>query len=337
MTERVIIVGAGGISDAWFPPLIAEGVEVAAVVDLRPEAAKAKLDKYQLSAPVFGDLCTALRKTSADFLLDLTIPEAHCGVTVAALKAGLPVIGEKPMASSMAEARRMVAAAEKAERLYMVSQSRRWDVRHDRVRRTLASNALGEINTINCDFFLGVHFGGFRDVMPSPLILDMAIHHFDMARFFTGLDPVAVYAHEYNPHGSWYAGDVAAVCIFEMSNGAIFTYRGSWCAEGCHTSWNGDWRIVGDRGTLIYERDNDPHGQLVAGDEGSMRPLAPLTVADSPLEFTGMHGGLLEMLAYLRTGKKPQTECHDNINSLAMVFAAMESARKGKRVLVRGM
>jgi len=231
----------------------------------------------------------------------------------------------------------MVAAAEKAERLYMVSQSRRWDVRHDRVRRTLASNALGEINTINCDFFLGVHFGGFRDVMPSPLILDMAIHHFDMARFFTGLDPVAVYAHEYNPHGSWYAGDVAAVCIFEMSNGAIFTYRGSWCAEGCHTSWNGDWRIVGDRGTLIYERDNDPHGQLVAGDEGSMRPLAPLTVADSPLEFTGMHGGLLEMLAYLRTGKKPQTECHDNINSLAMVFAAMESARKGKRVLVRGM
>ncbi|MEI7834170.1 MAG: Gfo/Idh/MocA family oxidoreductase, partial [bacterium] len=122
-----------------------------------------------------------------------------------------------------------------------------------------------------------------------------------------------------------------------MSNGAIFTYRGSWCAEGCHTSWNGDWRIIGDRGTLIFEHDNDPHGQLVAGDEGFQRPLAELPVADSPLEFTGMRGALREMLAYLRTGERPQTECHDNINSFAMVFAAMESARKGKRVLVRGI
>ncbi|NPV80162.1 MAG: hypothetical protein HPY52_07775 [Firmicutes bacterium] len=49
---------------------------------------------------------------------------------------------------------------------------------------------------------------------------------------------------------------------------------------------------------------------------------------------TGMHGALREMLNYLRTGEKPQTECHDNIKSLAMVFSAIESARKGQRVMV---
>ena len=87
--------------------------------------------------------------------------------------------------------------------------------------------------------------------MPSPLILDMSIHHFDLARYMTGLDPVSVYAHEFNPHGSWTQGDDAASCIFEMTNGVIFTYRGSWCAEGCPTSWNGDWRFVGDRGTSM--------------------------------------------------------------------------------------
>ncbi len=337
MPERVIVVGAGGISDAWFPPLIAEGVEVAAVVDLRPEAAQAQLEKYNLTAPVFGDVKTALRKVEADFLLDLTIPDAHCEVTIAALKAGLHVIGEKPMSASMAQARHMVKVANKAEKLYMVSQSRRWDVKHDRVKRTVESGALGEITTVNCDFYLGIHFGGFRDEMPSPLILDMAIHHFDMARLFTGLDPVAVYAHEYNPRGSWYAGDVAAVCIFEMSNGAIFTYRGCWCAEGCGTSWNGDWRIIGERGTLIYAGDNDPHGEIVTAGEGFTHPVQEIEVAASPLEHTGMRGALREMLAYLRTGEKPQTECHDNINSLAMVFAAMKSARKGKRVAVRGL
>jgi hypothetical protein len=50
-----------------------------------------------------------------------------------------------------------------------------------------------------------------------------------------------------------------------------------------------------------------------------------------------MHGALREMLAFLRTGRKPQTECHDNIKSLAMVLAAIESSRAGKRVEVRAM
>ncbi len=49
----------------------------------------------------------------------------------------------------------------------------------------------------------------------------------------------------------------------------------------------------------------------------------------------GMHGALREMLRYLRTGEMPQTECHDNIRSLAMVFAAMESSRGRERVLVK--
>jgi hypothetical protein len=55
------------------------------------------------------------------------------------------------------------------------------------------------------------------------------------------------------------------------------------------------------------------------------------------LEFTGMHAGLREMLAFLRTGAKPQTECHDNIQSLAMVLAAIDSSKKRRRVPVRGV
>ena len=47
-----------------------------------------------------------------------------------------------------------------------------------------------------------------------------------------------------------------------------------------------------------------------------------------------MHGALREMLAFLRTGKTPSTECHDNFKSLAMVSAAIESSRKGKKVAV---
>jgi predicted dehydrogenase len=239
------------------------------------------------------------------------------------------------MASSMAQARRMVRVSEETGRLYMVSQSRRWDAKHEAIRRALGAGMIGNVTTINCDFYIGAHFGGFREQMASPLILDMAIHHFDLARFFVGADAVAVYAQEFNPRGSWYRGDAAASCIFEMSDGVIFTYRGSWCSYGYHTSWNGDWRIIGDQGTLLYQRDADPVAQCVAGDSGFHRPVQEVRVPKVRLQRTGMHGALREMLSFLRTGKTPQTECHDNIRSFAMVLAAIQSARRARRVLLR--
>lgn len=334
MSERCVVVGAGGISGAWFPPLKAEGIEIAAVVDLRPEAARRKIADFGVKCPVSDDLRGTLKRTRPDFVVDLTTPAAHCRTTCTALRAGCHVIGEKPMAASLAEARRMVKASEDSGKLYMVSQSRRWDGRHERVRQTIASGAIGEVTTVNCDFFLAAHFGGFRDEMDSPLILDMAIHHFDMARMFVPFDPLAVYAKEFNPKGSWYRGDVSASCVFEMSEGVVFNYRGSWCSEGCHTSWNGNWRIVGTKGTLLYEQDAEPHGQIVAGSDGFNFPLTEATIAQTDVPAPGQHGALKELLCYLREGVIPQGECHDNIKSLAMVFGVIESSKKGRRVVI---
>lgn len=333
--ERCILVGAGNIANAWLPAIQAERVAVAAVVDLRPDAARALTEKYNLpDARTFTDVPESLSAVRADFLIDLTTPASHARVTTAALRAGLHVIGEKPMAASMDEAREMVRTSDETGRLYMVSQSRRWDDPHPSVAATVRAGAVGGVTNVNCDFYIGAHFGGFRDEMDSPLILDMAIHHFDLARYFTGLDAVSVYAEEFNPRGSWYKGAPAAHCLFEMQDGVRFAYRGSWCAEGMHTSWNGDWRVIGQCGTLLYKRDQPPHGQVVAGPEGFHRPTATLDIVPARSEAASMHGALREMLRFLRTGVRPQTECHDNIKSLAMVFAAIESAKRGTRVRV---
>jgi len=333
--EKVVVVGAGGIFGAWMPNIKREQLDLVAIVDLNLEAARRRVAENNLDCLASTDLADALRQTQPDFVIDLTVPAAHGQVTCTALRAGFPVIGEKPMAASMAEAREMVKAAEESGKLYMVSQSRRYEPRHRGLHAALASGRIGGLTTVNCDFYLGCHFGGFRDEMESPLILDMAIHQFDLARMMTGASPVAVYAREFNPRGSWYRGDVAASCIFEMSDGIVFTYRGSWCAEGMHTSWHGDWRLIGTKGSICYERDQVPHGEVVTGDSGFNRPREGFDVADVNEGGKGQHGALQEMLACLREGVPPQGECHDNIQSLAMVFGAIESSRKGRRVAIR--
>jgi len=334
--RKAIIVGCGGMGRGWIRNVQENPrTEIAALVDVRTDAAKeAAKDNGLEETRIFADVTEAIGACDADFVVDVTVPEAHCPVTVAALEAGLPVIGEKPMAESMESARKMVAASEKAGKLYMVSQSRRYGVNHESCRQFIQSGVIGDVTTINCDFYIGAHFGGFRDEMPSPLILDMAIHHFDLCRFLIGADPVAVYAHEFNPKGSWYRGDVAASVIFEMSNGIVFTYRGSWCAEGHHTSWNGDWRIIGDRGTILMEKDQPAVAQAVVDmqQQSFHRDVETSTAPSVEINGSSIAGSLNDFLDALENGTTPQGECHDNIRSLAMVHAAIESSRKKQRV-----
>jgi predicted dehydrogenase len=267
-----------------------------------------------------------------DFLVDVSIPEAHRDVTLVALDAGVPVLGEKPMASSMTEAKEMVRASERAGKLYMVSQSRRYHGGLTALRR-LIDNRLGDLGVLNADFYLGPHFGGFRDQMASPLLLDMAIHTFDAARYLSGADPVSVYAEEFNPDWSWYSGNACASALFEMSNGLRFSYRGSWCAEGLMTSWESEWRAVGSRGTAKWDGVGDPVAEVASGRDGFIRTVDTFEEGrDSILE--GIQGSLNEFMNCLKSGAVPQGECHDNIKSLAMVFGAIESSRTGRRIQI---
>lgn len=338
MAKRGVVVGCGGMGKGWMKALQANpDAELVGVVDIRIEAARAAAAEHHLPPErAFTDLAQAVAATRPDFICDITVPEAHCPTTTAAHALGLPVIGEKPLADSMEAARRMCAAAEKSGKLSMISQSRRYDTNHLSLARALQDGAIGKITTINCDFYIGAHFGGFRDEMASPLILDMAIHHFDLCRLFARADAHHVYCHEFNPAGSWYRGDVAASAIFELDQGIVFTYRGSWCAEGCHTSWNGNWRVIGTEGTLLLEQDHFPHGQRLkpGGKAGFTRELEAVVVPRVEPGGDGINGSLKEFLACLDSGATPQCEVHDNLRSLAMVFAAMASARAKARVAV---
>nr|WP_248764176.1 hypothetical protein [Pseudarthrobacter sp. SSS035] len=98
--------------------------------------------------------------------MNVTVPAAHHPVTTEALTAGLPVLGEKPMASTVAQGLSRAAASELTGQLIMVSQSRR-NNRHLFAAKRLASS-LGETGIVTANFFKAPHFGGFRDAMGPP-------------------------------------------------------------------------------------------------------------------------------------------------------------------------
>ena len=99
---------------------------------------------------------------------------------------------------------------------------------------------------------------------------------------------------------------VAATAVFEMTGGLRFSFNGNWAAPGNETSWTGAWRVVGERGTAMW-------------DGAELHP-------GPPDRFLGLERALADFVDALRIGSVPRGECHDNLRSLAMCHAAVESA-----------
>ncbi|MBN2984375.1 MULTISPECIES: Gfo/Idh/MocA family protein [Cohnella] len=338
---RIAVAGCGSMARTWVEHALGrEDAEIVALIDIKPELAQAMADRYGLACGVYADLGLAASESGANLLFDVTVPATHHRIATTAMSLGCDVMAEKPLAATLAECADIVKKADETGRFHAVMQNRRYDPRIRAYRELIASGTIGRPGFACADFFLGPHFGGFREAMESPLLLDMAIHTFDQARFILGSDPVTVYCQEFNPPGSWYEGSAAAVCIFEMSDGTVFCYRGSWCAEGVPTSWEAEWRIMGERGTAIWNGNDAPFAETVELVDASGSFHKNRRRVDAPVTEGGrtFHNGCLdEMFASLAAGRRSATDCRDNIQSMAMVLGALESSKTGRKIRLAEM
>lgn len=343
MQKTVVICGCGAMAKGWLKAIaahddLASRVRIVGLVDLDLATARRLAEECNLgTVPVFEDLDRALSELEPDLLFDIVIPKARHAVVETGLRHGCHILSEKPMASSLAEARCLIEKARGAGRVHAIVQNRRYISGVRRLRAFLDSGAIGDLTGLHADFFIGAHFGGFRENMDHVLLLDMAIHTFDAARFMSGKVPEAVYCHETNPKGSWYRAGASAFAIFEMSDDVRFTYRGSWCAEGANTSWESRWRITGTTGTVLWDGAEAFDAHRVAAQEGFLRDQEEISVPASVNVFeTEGHASVIRaFLDAIDIGAAPETGAEDNIRSLAMVMAAIESARTGQRIMIR--
>ena len=322
---RVVQVGAGLMGRAWLRTLgESADAQLVGIVDLDVDLARRAAAEAGFAAvPVSQTLSAMLELADADAVVDVTVPVAHHSVATTALRAGLPVLSEKPLAESVSSGLSMIAASELSGRLLMVSQSRRYFRQLTAFRRQIA--AIAPVGVVQCTFYKAPHFPGFREEMPYPLLADMAIHQFDLARDLLGSEPVAVFCTSANPSWSWFAGDATAQVAFEFAGGAVFSFTGSWCSPGLETSWNGSWRVSGAGGSATWDGDGAPAAQAADG---------TVIVAEPGTDPEEIAGSLAEFVDAVRTGRIPSGEAHSNISSLAMVEAAIRSAEEGRRFTI---
>ncbi|HWX63758.1 Gfo/Idh/MocA family oxidoreductase [Bradyrhizobium sp.] len=334
-----VLVGCGRMSRAWLDAVRnLEGLRLVGLVDIDVIQAEGRARDYGLSdAAVGADLAAILAATKPDIVFDVAVPQARRQVVETAFAHGCHVLTEKPMAIDRDDARAILLAANRSGRLHGVVQNRRYLAAVRRIRRFLDSGALGRPTSLHCDFFLAPHFGGFREAIDHVLLIDMAIHTFDVARYIIDGTPKSVFCAEWEPVNSWYKSGSSAAAIFRMEGGAIFNYRGSWCAAGLKTSWESSWRIVCERGALTWDGFDGLVAERITDRRDGLLDLTEMieVPALDPRDRIGGHLGIIEeFVDAVRTGREPETRGADNIKSLAMVFAAIESAGSGCQVAV---
>ena len=335
---KVIQVGIGGMGNTWLNAVMrSPQVNFAAFVEVSDEIARKQAETYDLvSSRIYRSLPAAIEAVNADAVINVTPPEFHREICVSAMKAGIPVLTEKPLAGTLADARAIVAVAEATGVLCSVAQNYRYRPLTQTIKAILDGGELGAVGALRAEFFRGPHFGGFREEMPHPLIIDMSIHHFDLMRFFLGSNAATISARSWNPPWSWFNGDASAAAQIVFANGVQASYVGSWCSQAFETSWNANWRFECENGALVVEDDRVYVQRLLSVDEGA-RGAASAHEEKREIPLIGMERESQDYLLHefyeaVMKGAAVGTTAQDNIHTMEFVFGVVDACDSGKTV-----
>ncbi len=335
---KVIQLGIGGMGNTWLNAVQrSDEVAYAGFVEINADIAREQATAYNLDpATIYKTLPEALEKLNADAVIDVTPPQFHKENSTLALEAGLPVLSEKPLAGTLEDAQAIVDKARETGVIHMVAQNYRYRPLTQTVKSVLDSGELGAVGAVHAEFFNGPHFGGFREEMAHPLIIDMSIHHFDMMRLFLRSDASEISARSWNPPWSWFNGDASAAAHMRFENGVFTSYSASWCSQALPSSWNANWRFDCEKAVMLVQDDTvtvqdllrvtDRRGAL-ANVHGERR-VVPLL----EMEREGQDYLLHEFCEAVTKGKPVATPAQDNIRTVELVFAVVRACDSGETV-----
>jgi predicted dehydrogenase len=336
MTVRLMQVGLGRAGRHWLKNVLSQHKEVIEVVALVDANAQAVHDAQEVAGlppeRTFTDLGAALDAVACDAVLLVTTLPSHVPLALQALNAGKHVLLEKPFAPSLSEALQVVEAAERNQRVLLINQNYRYFPAVRVVKEILQEERLGPVGVITVDFRRYANSPPFGSnphyTLWQPLLVDMAIHHFDLMRYILGRDPLQISCSGWNPPWSKFNDPAAATASILFPENIVVNYRGSWVSTGPETNWGGEWRVECERGEIRWStRGITPQGPTP--DWVTLHPLHedpyPLALPDMTLQ-SDWHGSLLAFAEAIITGKEPESSGRNNLLTLALTLGAVESA-----------
>lgn len=339
--RRLVLAGLGFWGADWAQVVRQSSTwELAAIVDSDVSAREAAAVRLAMEGRAFASVAEAAGTVEADAALVVVPPHVHAPVALEALRAGLHCLIEKPLATTVSDARMVVEEGERRGLTVMVSQQYRHRPAVQTIRSLVDERTIGDIGAVSVRFYGLPSDSAISLQTDQPLLLDMAIHHFDLIRGMLRLEPTAVLATSYNPPGSRFITGGAASALIETQGGAVVTYLGNWAARERLTRWEGVWDVLAEKGSLHWADDaitlrTGPAPFMAKVRRRLLRePWRGDRITPVRMSVVDRSRSLSELARAIDGEGAPETSGRDNIRSLAVTLAAVESARTGSRVAI---
>ncbi|MET3228461.1 UNVERIFIED_ORG: putative dehydrogenase [Burkholderia sp. 1263] len=317
-----------------------DGVEIVALCDADSERLKVAGQAFGIER-LYTDAAAMLSAEQLDFVDIATTAPSHRSLVELAAQAGVAAICQKPFALTLADARAMVAACERAGVPLMVHENFRWQPAIQAVGRALRDGAIG------APFWGRVSFRSAFDVFSGQpylarnerfIVEDLGIHILDIARFLFGdATRLTAATSRVNPA---IAGEDVATVLLTHESGVTSVVDCSYASRQARELFPQTLiEVDGADGTLRLSADYrlDIHNRDGTRTETVAPP--PLAWASAPWE--AIQGSVLNIqrhwIACLNNGSEPQTSGRDNLKTLALVEAAYLSAREGRTVALNSL
>ena len=324
---RVGIVGAGTMGTVHAESHKEAGHEIAAIYDLRPEAARAAAAR--VGAQVVDSYQALLNDPTIE-LIDICVPTPlHREFVVKAARAGKHVLCEKPMARTLDDARAMIETCSREGVHFYVAHVLRFFPEYQRAYDLVRQGKVGQpgvIRTTRGGIFPTAWDDWYADYSRSgTLLLDMIIHDFDWLRWCFG-EVERVYAKSLSNRTSRRL-DYALVTL-GFASGAIAHVEGTWA----HSGFRYGFEVAGSQGLLEF--DSARIQPVVVQQRAAVAGVTGVAVPESPLRESPYTTEIRHFARCIEHGETPLVTAHDAYRAMEISLAALESAETGRPVII---
>jgi predicted dehydrogenase len=344
MSNRLGIAVVGtGLLGARHARVWAEQPEtrLVAVMDVREDRARPVAEKY--GARWTTELASILEDPAVQAVSIATPDHLHCESVITCLEAGKDVLVEKPLATSQADAERMVAVSRRMGRLLQVNFSQRFVPEFALIKETIARGEIGKpvmIQSLKHDtIYVPTGMIPGWVTVTSPVYF-MTSHDLDLIRWYLGAEPAAVVAHEVRSKlaGMGVETHDGLQALVTFSDGTQAQFHTSWIHPNTFPSVSdGYLEIIGTDGVLIYRSRSRELEMYTNKSAQTIKFTGPSTANEVQGKLTGAFVDSLRLfVSSVQERTVPMTEAADSLKAVACQLAMLESARKGgARVEIR--
>lgn len=340
---KVALLGYGDAAQVLHLPVLKGLSQVDLVAIAEPRSAC--MEKAKAACPtaaVFESYQTLLRETDPDAVVIVLPNDLHVPAAKAAFARKKHVYLEKPIATSLAEARSLISAWQASGRVGMIGHNYRFGTMQQSAHSALAEEAIGEVITLQ------TVFSGNSQALPDwkreratggGALLDLASHHFDLVCWLVDSPPAAISC----CLRSMNSEDDTATVQLRFENGVTAQIMASLCAGE-----NDRVEIYGTKGRLVIDRYRSNRVEV---HRKSLERVRLLRFADaakalsSPSYWKGKFPGAGPEYSFWRAldefataaleNRNPKPDLIDGLRSLRLVVAAEEAAAEGCEVRVK--